>query len=247
VCAQAASIAWTVATDVLELPIAAMALVGVAGAVGVGGMGYLLWQNRPKDPKFEVVGMELSGFKLRWMTESFLPYAVLDVSMKLSIKVTNPNITPIQYTATTMDIFYRGTLMGQAQVEAGSQGAQCDQVIEIPAKLDGLKITEHVKELFQDVAKREMQMSAVVTIAGDAIVWKIRHHFEVKVNSDITVDPVFLKVLDQDNRAEMQLAAFPEIESREAEKGEEHAQTAGDGEIRDQTEEKGEKVIDTTN
>lgn len=64
-------------------------------------------------------------------------------------------------------------------MEAGSQGARSDQVIEIPAKLDGLKITEHVTELFQDVAKREMVMSAVVTIAGDAIVWKIRHHFEV--------------------------------------------------------------------
>lgn len=70
---------------------------------------------------------------------------------------------------------------------------------------------------------------------------------QVKVNSDITVDPVFLKVLDQENRAEMQLAAFPEIESKEAEKGEEHAQTAEDGDIRDQTEEKGEKLVDTTN
>lgn len=46
------------------------------------------------------------------------------------------------------------------------------------------------------------------------------------MNSDIKVDPVFLKVLDQDNRVEMQLAAVPEIESEKAEKGEEHAQTA---------------------
>lgn len=52
-------------------------------------------------------------------------------------------------------------------------------MIEIPAKLDGLKITEHLKELFQDVRKREMVMSAVVTITGDAIVWKIRHNWEV--------------------------------------------------------------------
>jgi hypothetical protein len=65
------------------------------------------------------------------------------------------------------------------QVPTGSQDARSDTVIEIPAKLDGLKITEHVKELFQDVAKREMVMSSVVTIAGDAIVWKIRHHWEV--------------------------------------------------------------------
>ena len=61
----------------------------------------------------------------------------------------------------------------------GSQDAQSDKMIEIPAKLDGLKVTEHVTELFQDVAKREMVMSSVVTIAGDAIVWKIRHHWEV--------------------------------------------------------------------
>lgn len=46
------------------------------------------------------------------------------------------------------------------------------------------------------------------------------------MNSDIKVDPVFLKVLDQDNRVEMQLSAVPEIESRRAEKGETHAQTA---------------------
>jgi len=54
------------------------------------------------------------------------------------------------------------------------------------------------------------------------------------VNSDIKVDPVFLKVLDQDNRVEMELAAVPEIESRRAEKGETHAQTAEEGETRTQ-------------
>jgi len=211
-----------------------MALLGVAGAVGVGGAGWWLWTIRPKDPVFEVVGMELSGFKLRWVTENFIPYAVVDVSMKLSIKVTNPNVTPIKYTDTTMDIFYRGTLMGQAKVEAGSQGPQCDEVIEIPAKLDGLKMTEHVAELFQDVKKREMVMNSVVTIAGDAIVWKIRNHFEVKVNSDIKVDPVFLKVLDQDNRVEMELSPIPQFESVRAEKGETHVQTEEEEETRPQ-------------
>lgn len=46
------------------------------------------------------------------------------------------------------------------------------------------------------------------------------------MNSDIKVDPIFLKVLDQDNRVEMELAAVPELESKEAEEGETHAQTA---------------------
>ena len=94
----------------------AMAFLGVAGAVGVGGVGWALWQIRPKDPAFEVVGIELSGFNLRWVTEGLIPYAVVDIAMKISIKVTNPNITPIKYTSTTMDMFYRGSLIGQAEV-----------------------------------------------------------------------------------------------------------------------------------
>lgn len=46
------------------------------------------------------------------------------------------------------------------------------------------------------------------------------------MNSDIKVDPIFLKVLDQDNRVEMELAAVPELESKNAEEGITHAQTA---------------------
>jgi len=190
-----------------------MALLGAVGAVGIGSAGWALWQIRPRDPIFEVVSIDISGFKLNWATESMIPYAVVDVALTLKIKVINPNVTPIQYTSTTMDIFYRGTLMGQATVKAGSQEARSEQVIEVPAKLDGLKMTNHVKDLFQDVTKREMVMNSVVTIAGDAVVWKLKHHFEVKVNSDIKVDPVFLNVLDQDNRVEMALGMAPQLET----------------------------------
>ena len=65
------------------------------------------------------------------------------------------------------------------------------------------------------------------------------------MNSDIKVDPVFLKVLDQENRVEMELAAVPEFESKEAEKGETHAQTADQGETQAQTAEQGEKLAQT--
>lgn len=118
-CVQGALLGLTVAKQVFGVEtshIVVMAFLGVAGALGVGGAGWALWQIRPKDPKFEVVSIELGGFNLRWVTEGMIPYAVVDVSMKISIKVTNPNVTPIKYTSTTMDMFYRGTLMGKAEV-----------------------------------------------------------------------------------------------------------------------------------
>ncbi len=65
------------------------------------------------------------------------------------------------------------------QVDSGSQEAKSEQVMEVPAKLDGLEMTNHLKDLFADVAKREMMLHSVVTIAGSAVVWKWKHNFEV--------------------------------------------------------------------
>jgi LEA14-like dessication related protein len=185
-----------------------MALISLA-AVGVVGAGVGLYSIRPRDPVFEVQSITLSGFNVRFTTESALPMAVVDVSLTLFIKVINPNVTPIQFSSTVMDIYYKGTLLGQAQVDSGSQEAKSEQVMEVPAKLDGLKMTNHLKDLFADVTKREMTLNSVVTISGCAVVWKWKHNFEVHVNSDIKVDPVFLQILDQENRVELDLV--PEI------------------------------------
>ncbi len=85
-------------------------------AVGVGGVGLGLYSIRPRDPVFEVQAITLSGFNLRFCTDSPLLLAVVDVSLTLFIKVINPNVTPIQFSSTIMDIYYKGNLLGQAQV-----------------------------------------------------------------------------------------------------------------------------------
>lgn len=85
-------------------------------AVGVGGVGLGLYNIRPRDPVFEVQAITLSGFNLRFCTDSPLLLAVVDVSLTLFIKVINPNVTPIQFSSTIMDIYYKGNLLGQAQV-----------------------------------------------------------------------------------------------------------------------------------
>lgn len=65
------------------------------------------------------------------------------------------------------------------QIYPGSQNARSEQILAIPAKLDGLEATNHLKDLFLDAASREMVLHAKATINGDIAVWKYRHHFEV--------------------------------------------------------------------
>ncbi|MCO5601348.1 hypothetical protein L7F22_055468 [Adiantum nelumboides] len=147
-----------------------------------------LFRIRPRDPIFEVLGIKFKGFKFRICTDSPLLLAVIDAELVLSIKVTNPNVLPIEYTSTIMDIFYEGDLLGQAKVDEGNQGANSQEVLEVPAKLDGLEMTNHLKQLLSDVRNREMTLHSVVTIKGNARLWKWTHPFEVSLSLSLSLN-----------------------------------------------------------
>lgn len=182
-----------------------MSLTQIGVGLVIGGTGAVLFAIRPRDPVFEVLSVHLKGFKFRFNTESLIPVAVIDVELSISVKVTNPNVAPIEYSSTIMSIYYRDSLLGQAQVPAGNQGANCSEILELPAKLDGLEVRDHMIDLAKDVTKREMCLKSVVTIKGVAKVWKWGHKFQVNVESKIKVDPIFMDVIDQENTAHLQL------------------------------------------
>eukprot|EP00850_Spirogloea_muscicola_P012909 SM000085S23259 [mRNA] locus=s85:367464:368379:+ [translate_table: standard] len=175
-------------------------LLALAGGAAAG-----LWYARPRDPVFEVVDVALRGFSMRWCTDSPLILAVVDVELTLAIRVGNRNVVPITYADTTMDIFYRGQLLGQAQVPSGGQGARSERVMELPCKLDGLEISSHMLALISDVAARKMTIHSLVTISGEAHLLFLRHTFKIYVDSDLDIDPVMLNVLDQENRVNLEL------------------------------------------
>ncbi|MQL80716.1 hypothetical protein Taro_013166 [Colocasia esculenta] len=166
------------------------ALVGAATTAATGA----LILGKPRDPTFHLISVELSSFHLH------LP--LLDVELILTVHVTNPNIVPIHYAAATMSIFYQGALLGTAQVQAGSQGPMSCQVLRLAARLDGLELAHHAPALLADAARREMALDATVDIAGTARVLWWAHRFAVHVDSHVVVDPVYLDVVEQENRSE---------------------------------------------
>lgn len=194
----------------MALVIPAIALTGLGTVVGSALL--MVW---PKDPQFEVVKISLSGFKLRFVTDSPFLVAVVDFELTLSIKVTNKNVVGIQYGDTTMNIFYKDTLLGKAQVASGKQGPRSDKVLEVPARLDGLEVTGHVTDLMSDVANRKMALKAIVIIPGEARLGFIRHPFECRVESDLEVDPISFNIIDQENRVKLELGISPRMELEE--------------------------------
>ncbi|OMO91759.1 Late embryogenesis abundant protein, LEA-14 [Corchorus capsularis] len=169
------------------------AFVGAASATAVAA----LLGAKPKDPTFHLISINLTSFKLN------LPH--IDAELILTVHVTNPNIAPIDYSSTTMSIFYEGSLLGAAQVKAGSQPPRSCQLLKLPTRLAGVELAHHAGKFFADVSKREMVLDAKVDIGGTAKVLWWDHRFKVHVDSHVTVDPVFLDVIDQENKSQLEV------------------------------------------
>lgn len=183
-----------------KFPVVAVAVVALA-SIPLAAFG---WYNRPRDPTLVIKSITLSGFSLHTSTESAL-LATIDIESTIYVLVRNPNVTPICFHATLLEIFYRGSLLGQAQLHPGDMGGQDEQVMTLPCRLSGLEATHHLKDLFHDVTNRELTLHAKATVNGDVKVGFYRHHWEVYVRSEIKVDPFFLDVIDQRHRADIKV------------------------------------------
>ncbi|GMH12175.1 hypothetical protein Nepgr_014016 [Nepenthes gracilis] len=169
------------------------ALIGAATAAATAAV----IAGKPKDPSFQLISISLTNMKLKC--------PVLDAELILTVHVTNPNIAPVHYSSATMSIFYDGGILGAAEIDAGSQSARSCQLLRIPARLSGLQLAHRVNKFMSDVARREMVLDAAVDIDGWARILWFNHRFKIHVDSHVVVDPVFLDVIDQENKSEMEL------------------------------------------
>ena len=81
----------------------------------LAGAGVLVYQNRPQDPILDIKDITLSGLDLHLSSESVL-LAVLDIDLTLFVRIVNPNIAPITFDTTILDVYYKGSILGQAKV-----------------------------------------------------------------------------------------------------------------------------------
>lgn len=166
------------------------AVIGAATATAAAALVF----GRPKDPMFRLISIKPTSINLE--------KRVLHLDLILTVHVTNPNVVPIRYSSSSMSIFYQGTLLGTARVDEGSQAAMSCQLLKLPARLDGDRLGCHLSRFLSDVARREMEIDAAVDLGGTArVMWWGQKKFKVHVDSHLTVDPVFLDVLDQENRS----------------------------------------------
>ncbi|XP_026417731.1 uncharacterized protein LOC113313206 [Papaver somniferum] len=165
------------------------------GAAATATAATALAIGRPKDPTFELISIKPKSFDLK-----HLP--IVDADLILTVHVTNPNMVPIKYSSSSMSIFYNGSFLGSAHILAGSHPPKSCQLLKLPARLH--LSSPAASRLLSDVAQRKLVLDAAVDIGGTAKVLWWDHRFNVHVDSHFVVDPVFLDVIDQENKAKLQ-------------------------------------------
>ncbi|OWM73646.1 uncharacterized protein LOC116198707 [Punica granatum] len=170
------------------------ALIGAASAAAATAVILA----KPRDPTFDLISVDVTSFKLKFPS--------VEAELLLTVCATNPNIAPAHYSPTTVSIFYDGSLLGSADVAAGSHPSKSCQVLRLPARLDGGKLAHNAGRFFADVARREVVLDTAVDVAGDATIMWWDRKFKVHVDSRVTVDPVFLDVIDQEHKSQLEVS-----------------------------------------
>uniref|UniRef100_A0A803MW27 Water stress and hypersensitive response domain-containing protein n=1 Tax=Chenopodium quinoa TaxID=63459 RepID=A0A803MW27_CHEQI len=188
------------------------ALIGATTATAATTFFFI----KPKVPSFRLVSLTALQLKFKNSINEGHSYSNeelndkkklprLDADLILTIHVTNPNILPVRYSATSLSIYYDGSYLGSSHVPAGSQPPNSCQLLRLQARLNGQELAHHAKRFIGDVTKRAMAIHAEVDICGWAkmIMWAPK--FKVHVDSRIIIDPVMLDVIDQENESRLQL------------------------------------------
>ncbi|KAK4772505.1 hypothetical protein SAY86_014280 [Trapa natans] len=170
------------------------ALVGAASVVAATAVIIA----KPKDPVIDLISVDLTSFMVKFPS--------VEANLLLTVHARNPNFAPAHYSPTTVSIFYDGSLLGSADIAAGSQPPWSCQVLRLPARLDGVKLAHHAGRFFSDVARREMVFDAAVDLAGDAQVMWWHRKFKIHVDSRVTMDPIILDVVDQENKSQLEFS-----------------------------------------
>ncbi|KAJ6303321.1 hypothetical protein OIU77_017241 [Salix suchowensis] len=146
------------------------------------------------------------GKKVKWnWTSALVGAATATAAVALiSAKPKDPTFHVIKINLSSFKLKF--PIIDTDLILTGSQRSKSCQTLELTARLNGVELmTRHAAKFFSDVAKREMVLDARVDIGGTASLLWWGHRFNVHVDSHITVDPVFLDIIDQENKSSLEV------------------------------------------
>lgn len=127
-------------------------------ALALAAAAFLLW---PADPDLGVARLRLDSVHL-----STSPSLCLNVSISLSVKVSNPNFFSLDYDSLVAGIGYRGRQLGSVTSEGGRVGARRVSYLDAGLQLNGIRVIHDMFYLLEDYRRGSIPFETITEVQG---------------------------------------------------------------------------------
>jgi len=171
---------------------------GVLSIVIILVAAYFVW---PSDPRIEVVRMGLN--KIEWRPEkfpgSFLPRIFLNLSMELTVKVTNKDYLGVYYDHVNVGIAYRGEKIGRVTSENSAYiPPRGTAYVDATLDIHGIQVLADVIYLLEDIARGHIPLQTVTDFDGYIRLFSLKVPLQAIMSCEVDVDTNEQTVLRQE-------------------------------------------------
>ncbi|KAL0661966.1 hypothetical protein Bca4012_098803 [Brassica carinata] len=119
---------------------------------------YIFW---PSDPRIKIERVKVSHVHVHRR-----PVPSIDMTMLVTLKVSNADVYSFDFTALDVAIGYRGKTLGHVSSDGGHVKAMGSSYLEAETQLDGVTVFADVINLIHDLAKGSIEFDTVTETNG---------------------------------------------------------------------------------
>lgn len=133
---------------------------------------YIFW---PSDPRIKIERVKISHVHVHRR-----PVPSIDMTLLVTLKVTNADVYSFDFTALDVAVDYRGKTLGHVSSDGGHVTAMGSSYLEAETELDGVTVFADVIHLIHDFAKGSVEFDTVTETNGKLGVLFFRFPLKVR-------------------------------------------------------------------
>ncbi|ESQ30217.1 hypothetical protein EUTSA_v10011771mg [Eutrema salsugineum] len=143
---------------------------------------YIFW---PSDPRIKIERVRISHVSVHRR-----PVPSIDMTMLVTLKISNADVYSFDFTALDVEIDYRGKTLGHVSSDGGHVRAMGSSYLEAETELDGVTVFADVIHLIHDLAMGSVEFDTVTETNGKLGILFFRFPLKAKVACGIQVNTV---------------------------------------------------------
>ncbi|CAD5167327.1 unnamed protein product [Musa acuminata subsp. malaccensis] len=151
---------------------------------------FFLW---PSDPVVTVTRFHLEDIRV-----TPPPLAAIGISLRVDLRVRNPDFFSLDHRSIVVSIGYRGRPLGSVTANGGHIKARGVSHVHAKLKIDGIRVWNDAIYLIEDLARRSLPLDTVTEVDGRMRLFFVDVPVQGKISCLVSVNPETRELINQD-------------------------------------------------